>query len=122
MSKKMNLEDRHLLIKMPELMKYTKKEVELLYLLMKDLLPGSFLVSITKEKKIELMIQLSTRSDSYIYRMIDKFITNGHIFRYKNSRYLINPRIAYHGDRSGIFDAIKKYDSLVFAKEVSGNI
>lgn len=118
MSKKMNLDDRHLLVKMPELMKYTKKEVELLYLLMKDLLPGSFLVSITKDKKLELLVSLSTRSDSYVYRMIDKYIHNGHIFRYKNSRYLINPRIAFHGDRADLFDAIKKYDSLVLAKEI----
>lgn len=94
---------------------FSRKEITFFTEFVNGLFYDNIFVHFNKEKRISLMISLGTTNESYMYRMLNKFIRHNFIFKEKREIYYINPSFFYFGSLTKKKGYIRLYKNLSLA-------
>lgn len=111
---KIPFSDALCLMSMKQMLMYSKKEINFLYHFMKDIEFNTYHVHFPADKRVELMVLCHTRNESYLYRLLGKFIRNGHIHKRRKGFYIIDPKLIFFGDLQTWLESHKKFNSIVY--------
>jgi hypothetical protein len=106
------------IVGLERLEKYTTKEIRFLSKILAESPREAYLFLFTKDFRVKMMVYFNTRNESYLYRILNKFVRNGDIHQRKRGVYMINPKLAYTGPFAEYNNAVAMYQKLVLEDSI----